>query len=59
MRQKTIRVMPVLKTKTTLAHRVDFREARKRVLAFLKENPIPVLAGMEEAVVSHWIQIHL
>jgi len=56
MRQKTIRVMPVLKTKTTLAHRVDFREVRKRVLAFLKENPIPALAGMEEAVVSHWIQ---
>ena len=35
---------------------IDSRIARERVLEFLKGNPIPALAGMEEAVVSHWIQ---
>ena len=34
----------------------DFRVARERVMAFLRQNPIPALAGMEEAAVSHWIQ---
>jgi len=35
---------------------MDCRVAQKRILEFLKECPIPALAGMEEAVVSHWIQ---
>ena len=34
----------------------DFRVARERVMGFLRQNPIPALAGMEEAAVSHWIQ---
>jgi DNA (cytosine-5)-methyltransferase 1 len=34
----------------------NYLVARQKVSTFLQSNPIPAIAGMEDATVSHWIQ---